>query len=158
MCLHKPYLTQYINQPAQRYSVSILQKLSVSIFQKLRRFTMKCVWIFTLAFGICISLCDAQCYQIQPQLEIDSNGKPIVPTECVETDRTRRDFDTKWKKDCMDCSCSKDAYITCCFNIPNPVGYDKENCESIFNKDSCSFTVVKKDNPKEHCKVTSYIG
>ncbi|XP_030060759.1 beta-microseminoprotein A1 [Microcaecilia unicolor] len=119
---------------------------------------MKSVWIFTLAFGICISLCDGSCFQSEPELEIDSNGNPVTPTACVEQDGTRHDLDTTWVSNCMDCSCGTDGSVSCCTNFATPVGYDEDNCEAFFDENSCSYTVVKKDDPKETCEVTAYVG
>ncbi|XP_029464774.1 beta-microseminoprotein-like isoform X2 [Rhinatrema bivittatum] len=116
------------------------------------------IWISILAFGICISLTDAFCQLKQPVAELDSKGNIIVPTACVDDDGTRHNFKTEWVKDCMDCSCDSAGTMQCCFNIPKPAEYDEEACTSTFDKKTCSYSVVKKNNPSETCEVRAYIG
>ncbi|TRZ24027.1 hypothetical protein HGM15179_003079 [Zosterops borbonicus] len=39
-----------------------------------------------------------------------------------------------------------------------PVDYDEEKCESIFNKETCSYKVVEKDDHSKECPVHSWVG
>ncbi|XP_029464759.1 beta-microseminoprotein-like isoform X2 [Rhinatrema bivittatum] len=119
---------------------------------------MQYIWISTLAFGICISMCDAACYFVEPEVILDSEGFFTAIAACVDDDGTRHSLKTNWKRDCMVCSCNSAGRMECCTNYATPGEYDKDDCESIFDKDSCSYSVVKKNNPFETCEVASYIG
>ncbi|NXK51582.1 MSMB protein, partial [Chauna torquata] len=56
---------------------------------------------------------------------------------------------------CFRCSCSQEA-ISCCSLFHTPVGYDKNRCEIVFNKKSCSYNVVQKKDPSKECFVYSH--
>ncbi|XP_074855677.1 beta-microseminoprotein [Carettochelys insculpta] len=36
----------------------------------------------------------------------------------------------------------------------HPTGFDEKKCDLAFNKDSCSYSVVEKDNPSKNCEFT----
>ncbi|NWU89980.1 MSMB protein, partial [Upupa epops] len=57
-------------------------------------------------------------------------------------------------EDCFRCSCSKQE-INCCSLFQKPLRYDKENCEVVFNKQSCNYDVVQKSDPSKECFVYS---
>ncbi|XP_066454871.1 beta-microseminoprotein-like [Eleutherodactylus coqui] len=65
-------------------------------------------------------------------------------------------MNSEWTSECMECTCSK-AGLECCLNAAQPAGYDTQNCELTFNKESCSYTATKKDNPSETCEVDSWV-
>uniref|UniRef100_A0A8C3UE13 Beta-microseminoprotein n=1 Tax=Catharus ustulatus TaxID=91951 RepID=A0A8C3UE13_CATUS len=68
------------------------------------------------------------------------------------------EFDSRWRtEDCNDCSCSKTG-IGCCDSYMTPGDYDEEKCESIFNKETCSYKVVEKDDHSKECPVHSWVG
>ncbi|XP_074011048.1 beta-microseminoprotein-like [Numenius arquata] len=63
-----------------------------------------------------------------------------------------------WKtEDCHNCSCSRRG-IHCCSSFASPAGYDKEKCESIFNKETCTYKVVKKNDHSKECPVKGWVG
>ncbi|NXL69289.1 MSMB protein, partial [Leptocoma aspasia] len=72
------------------------------------------------------------------------NGKfyPYGPIERIEN--------------CYSCSCSEGG-MSCCSLYNTPVDYDKEKCKLIFNKKSCDYDVVQKDDPSKHCLVYSRV-
>ncbi|NXP38848.1 MSMB protein, partial [Leiothrix lutea] len=51
---------------------------------------------------------------------------------------------------CHKCFCSKRS-MDCCSLYSTPVIYDKENCKVIFNRKSCDYDVVLKDDPSKMC-------
>ncbi|KAL2769961.1 beta-microseminoprotein isoform b precursor, partial [Daubentonia madagascariensis] len=42
-----------------------------------------------------------------------------------------------------------------CVSIP--VSYDRSKCKQIFHQETCSFTVVEKENPEKTCVVKGWI-
>ncbi|XP_036590316.1 beta-microseminoprotein E1-like [Trichosurus vulpecula] len=106
-----------------------------------------------LALATSVTFCDAQC-----------TFKPLVITPgstlegCMDSDGVMHDFDTQWESNCVRCSCSSRVGLSCCSMVTRPNGYDKVNCKEIFNKRTCTFTVVQKVKPTVPCKVTRYIG
>ncbi|NXJ66213.1 MSMB protein, partial [Rostratula benghalensis] len=63
-----------------------------------------------------------------------------------------------WKTDdCHSCSCDKNG-IQCCSTFVSPSGYDEEKCESIFNKETCTYKVVEKDDHSKECPVHGWVG
>ncbi|NWV30035.1 MSMB protein, partial [Origma solitaria] len=58
--------------------------------------------------------------------------------------------------DCYSCTCSR-AKMECCSLFHTPVGYDRKNCKVVFNKKTCDYDVVRKDNPSEECFVYSRV-
>ncbi|NXH09502.1 MSMB protein, partial [Bucco capensis] len=59
-------------------------------------------------------------------------------------------------ENCFTCSCSQHG-IDCCSLFHTPIGYDKENCRVIFNKESCNYNVVQKSDPSKECFVSSHV-
>ncbi|NWJ04905.1 MSMB protein, partial [Crypturellus undulatus] len=59
-------------------------------------------------------------------------------------------------QDCLSCNCNQDE-INCCSLYHTPVNYDKEKCEVVFNKITCNYDVVEKDNPSKECFVYSRV-
>ncbi|XP_041573019.2 beta-microseminoprotein-like [Taeniopygia guttata] len=107
-----------------------------------------------LALAISMPLSDAYCVfsPFEPGM---SNG---VVVGCLDKEGNVHEFDSHWRtEDCNDCSCSKTG-ISCCASSMNPVDYDKEKCESIFNQETCSYKVVEKDDHSKECPVNSWIG
>ncbi|NXL69288.1 MSPJ protein, partial [Leptocoma aspasia] len=77
---------------------------------------------------------------------------------CLDEEGKVHEFDSSWRtEDCDDCSCSRTG-IGCCTSYMRPVDYDEEKCESIFNKETCSYKVVEKDDPSKECPVHSWVG
>ncbi|KFP84466.1 Beta-microseminoprotein, partial [Apaloderma vittatum] len=57
---------------------------------------------------------------------------------------------------CLRCYCFEDG-IECCNNHPRPANYDTEKCISIFNKVTCTFKVVEKDDHSKVCPVHGWV-
>ncbi|XP_014730811.1 PREDICTED: beta-microseminoprotein-like isoform X1 [Sturnus vulgaris] len=107
-----------------------------------------------LALAISMPLSDAACYFI-PFKPGTSNGEVVG---CLDEEGKVHEFGSSWRtEDCNDCSCS-DTGIGCCNSYITPVDYDEEKCESIFNKETCSYKVVEKDDHSKECPVHSWVG
>ncbi|NXP20838.1 MSMB protein, partial [Scytalopus superciliaris] len=77
---------------------------------------------------------------------------------CLDGEGKLHEFGSQWRtEDCHDCTSSRDG-ISCCTSYGTPVHYDKEKCESIFNKQTCSYTVVEKNDHSKECPVHSWVG
>ncbi|KFO04727.1 Beta-microseminoprotein, partial [Balearica regulorum gibbericeps] len=77
---------------------------------------------------------------------------------CRDSNGEVHKFDSHWRNaDCYDCTCSRDG-ISCCSSFATPVGYDKEKCISIFNKEECTYKVVEKDDHSKECPVHEWVG
>ncbi|NXO07673.1 MSMB protein, partial [Oriolus oriolus] len=59
-------------------------------------------------------------------------------------------------EDCYRCSCSEEK-MQCCSLFTTPVAYDKKKCKLVFNKKSCDYDVVQKDDPSKECSVYSRV-
>ncbi|NXF10288.1 MSMB protein, partial [Smithornis capensis] len=59
-------------------------------------------------------------------------------------------------ENCYRCSCSRTA-LGCCSLFFTPLSYDKENCKVVFNKTSCNYDVVQKNDPSKECSVHSRV-
>uniref|UniRef100_A0A452HG73 Uncharacterized protein n=1 Tax=Gopherus agassizii TaxID=38772 RepID=A0A452HG73_9SAUR len=104
---------------------------------------MKCFLGILLAFGILVTLCDAFCFYVR--------NDPLESTKGCSQDGKLHGFGTSWTANCNRCHCSQDG-IRCCSTYRSPGDYDREKCESIFNKETCSFSVVEKADPSKACK------
>ncbi|KFP27127.1 Beta-microseminoprotein, partial [Colius striatus] len=77
---------------------------------------------------------------------------------CLDSDAKLYEFDSQWKTDnCYDCSCSRNG-IRCCTSFMKSTGYDKKKCVSIFNKMTCTYKAVEKDNNSKECPVFDWVG
>ncbi|NXI68702.1 MSMB protein, partial [Anseranas semipalmata] len=77
---------------------------------------------------------------------------------CRDSNGEMHEFDSQWKTaDCLECSCSTDG-ISCCSIFATPTSYDKEKCVSIFNKETCAYEVVEKDDHSKVCPVYEWVG
>ncbi|XP_068545191.1 beta-microseminoprotein-like [Anas acuta] len=105
---------------------------------------------FLLAMGIIVTLSDAYCFtKINKPGESDKgcvlDGKVYPFGHISRTD------------DCFRCTCTQ-SQISCCSLFHTPVGYDKEKCKIVFNKRSCNYDVVEKNDPSKECFVHSRVG
>ncbi|NWQ98106.1 MSMB protein, partial [Burhinus bistriatus] len=77
---------------------------------------------------------------------------------CHDLNGELHEFDSSWRDaDCNDCSCSRDG-IRCCTSFATPASYDEEKCISIFNKETCTYKVVEKDDHSKECPVHAWVG
>ncbi|XP_054428334.1 beta-microseminoprotein isoform X2 [Pteronotus mesoamericanus] len=99
-----------------------------------------------------VTLCNAQCYVIP-----NTNNPGDLFNECKDLSGVTHPLNSKWKtKDCVECSCGQDG-INCCNIVAVPASYDTSKCRKIFNKDTCSFTVVERKNPGKTCFVGGWV-
>ncbi|NWI19834.1 MSMB protein, partial [Crypturellus soui] len=77
---------------------------------------------------------------------------------CIDSKGNTRPFGSQWRtKNCLDCSCGTEG-IRCCSSYATPVDFDREKCERIFQKKTCSYKVVKKDDHTKECPVFAWVG
>ncbi|KFV18646.1 Beta-microseminoprotein, partial [Tauraco erythrolophus] len=77
---------------------------------------------------------------------------------CHDLNGELHEFGSSWSnEDCYDCSCSEHG-ISCCSSFMTPVDYDEEKCVSIFNKETCTYKVVEKDDASKQCPVHGWVG
>ena len=38
-----------------------------------------------------------------------------------------------------------------------PMGYDRDKCQAVFNKETCTYTVLEKKNPSKTCAVEAWV-
>ncbi|KAM3913221.1 beta-microseminoprotein-like [Leptodactylus fuscus] len=108
---------------------------------------MKFLLIVLLSVGIFVNLCNAACFNTAPKPRKGRN-----PGGCRHEGETH-DYGSSWRtKNCMDCSCSDDGSIRCCDIGGTPVGYNKEKCTDIFDKEACVHHVVRNDDPCKECE------
>ncbi|XP_016154915.1 PREDICTED: beta-microseminoprotein-like isoform X1 [Ficedula albicollis] len=98
---------------------------------------------FFVAVGSIVTLGDAGCIAERrkpwwPHKGCMINGK-IYPLGHIE----RTEF-------CYKCDCEKDQ-IRCCSCMIDPPQYDGEKCKVIFNRKTCDYDVVQKDDPSKEC-------
>ncbi|XP_039337465.1 beta-microseminoprotein-like [Mauremys reevesii] len=110
---------------------------------------MKCFLGFLLAIGILVTLCDADCYFLPA-------GPQKPTTGCIE-DGKLYPYGATWIKDCYRCNCNQRG-IGCCSISARPAGFDEEKCKLTFHKESCSYSLVQKDNPSKSCPFTAMVG
>uniref|UniRef100_A0A663EPX1 Beta-microseminoprotein n=1 Tax=Aquila chrysaetos chrysaetos TaxID=223781 RepID=A0A663EPX1_AQUCH len=66
---------------------------------------------------------------------------------CRDSKGELHEFDSHWRtNDCHDCS------------FQSSTGYDEEKCISIFNKETCTYKVVEKDDHSKECPVHTWVG
>ncbi|NXI54328.1 MSPJ protein, partial [Chloroceryle aenea] len=77
---------------------------------------------------------------------------------CHDSKGQLHSFGSRWRTDdCLDCSCFKTG-ISCCTGYVTPTGYDEEKCISIFNKETCTYKVVEKNDYSKECPVHGWVG
>ncbi|XP_038600213.1 beta-microseminoprotein-like [Tachyglossus aculeatus] len=103
-----------------------------------------------LVVAISVRLCNGACY-VMPNAAGESRG-------CEDSDGMMHEFNSNWKtENCLSCSCSR-AGINCCSLVSTPFGYDEVKCKEVFHKESCTITVVEKDNPTKTCQIKGAVG
>ncbi|KAM3914021.1 beta-microseminoprotein-like [Leptodactylus fuscus] len=112
---------------------------------------MKVLLVLGVVLTISVALSSAQCYT--DDLKADLKTRKRV----CEYKGAFYDIGTDWTSGCERCSCHKRG-MECCPTMQIPVNYDKENCEAILNKETCSYTVTRKDDPSVECEVYGVIG
>ncbi|XP_066205454.1 beta-microseminoprotein [Saccopteryx leptura] len=99
-----------------------------------------------------MTLCNAQCTYLSKTKILGD-----LSDDCQDLQGVTHPLNSKWRTDnCEECSCKQDG-IYCCNTFPIPMVYDEIKCQKIFNKETCSFTVVERNNPENSCKVTAWM-
>ncbi|KAM6390378.1 beta-microseminoprotein-like [Pluvialis apricaria] len=115
---------------------------------------MKTILACLLVLAISVTLSNASCF-FQPLKPWISDGETIG---CRDLNGDGHEFGASWKTtDCEDCYCYRDG-MKCCTSFATPVGYDQEKCISIFNKETCTYKVVEKDDHSKECPVHGWVG
>ncbi|OPJ84420.1 beta-microseminoprotein A1-like [Patagioenas fasciata monilis] len=110
---------------------------------------MKTILACLLVLAISVTLSNAVCFY-EPLNPGISRGEL---TGCLDSNGELHEFDTHWTNtDCYYCSCTSSG-INCCSTFVRPVGYDEEKCVSIFNKETCTYKVVEKEDHSKECPV-----
>ncbi|KAM4852546.1 beta-microseminoprotein [Thomomys bottae] len=105
-----------------------------------------------VALATFITSCNARCYFIP-----GTEPRNDFLDECEDTDGVKYSIHTNWQTEsCFECSCNEEG-IQCCSKVAVPLGYDKINCQSIFYKENCTYSVVERDDPEKTCDVKSWI-
>ncbi|XP_053547578.1 beta-microseminoprotein [Bombina bombina] len=113
---------------------------------------MKFLVTLALALAVVVALSNAACYRGKLTKDFRTGN-----TGCLMNEKLHSIGD-QWKtEDCLECSCSSGG-SQCCTTYFTPAGFNTEECESIFDKASCSYNVVKKDDHSVTCEFTEMIG
>ncbi|NWQ78036.1 MSMB protein, partial [Columbina picui] len=77
---------------------------------------------------------------------------------CLDSNGEMHEFGTHWTNtECYSCSCTRSG-IDCCSTFMIPTKYDKEKCVSIFNKETCTYKVVEKEDHSKECPIYEAVG
>ncbi|XP_026707186.1 beta-microseminoprotein-like [Athene cunicularia] len=113
---------------------------------------MKTILACLLVLAVTLPLSNASCF-----IEL-LNSENSNTEGCFDSKKELHKFGSKWRtEDCLDCHCSKDG-IDCCTAFARPVGYDEEKCVNIFNKETCTYKTVEKDDHSKECPVHEWVG
>ncbi|KAM6066848.1 beta-microseminoprotein-like [Chlamydotis macqueenii] len=116
--------------------------------------SQKTILACLLVLAISMPLSNASCF-FQPLKQGTSDHEN---EGCHDSEGVLHEFDSHWRTDdCFDCSCTRSG-IDCCTSYATPVGYDEEKCVSIFNKETCTYIVVNKDDQSKECAIHEWVG
>ncbi|XP_069836604.1 beta-microseminoprotein-like [Dendropsophus ebraccatus] len=94
--------------------------------------------------GIFVDVCNAACFFTEPR-------KPGEPEGC-DYDGEIHAYGSSWRpRECLSCNCYDDGSLTCCDVGASHVYYDEKECVAVFDKETCQYSVFRKDNPNEGC-------
>ncbi|OCT71852.1 beta-microseminoprotein [Xenopus laevis] len=110
---------------------------------------MKCILASVIALGILVTTCNAACERSLPVLGAAHRG-------CLYENKVYK-LGSRFRNNCKDCDCFKDGSMQCCDVSGTPVEYDKEKCEAIFNKQTCSYSVVEKKDRSKECEIYAMV-
>ncbi|XP_061261686.1 beta-microseminoprotein isoform X2 [Bos javanicus] len=112
-----------------------------------------------------VTLCNAQCYFIPNESSASNGDLPDPGIEarspalagCKDLSGVTHELKSDWKtENCESCHCSNDG-IECCNTAAIPMGYDRDKCQAVFNKETCTYTVLEKKDPLKNCTVTAWV-
>ncbi|XP_053307304.1 beta-microseminoprotein-like [Spea bombifrons] len=116
-------------------------------------FSWKVILCCTAVYVFLAVQCNADCYGSKPSLDI--NDLTLIK-ECRDVDGKVHNDGEKWTHDCYLCECLN-GNMRCCSSFMTPSAYDTELCKKLFHRETCTYEVVKKDNPSEVCVVDAYV-
>ncbi|XP_071986976.1 beta-microseminoprotein-like [Engystomops pustulosus] len=96
--------------------------------------------------GIFVFFCDADCYRSNVKLK-----KGETPTGCFYKD-TMYPLNSKWRKNCTDCTCFSNGNYECCLAYLTPGEYDKEKCKFVFDDKKCEYVLIPNEDPTKKCE------
>ncbi|XP_019571714.1 beta-microseminoprotein [Rhinolophus sinicus] len=103
-------------------------------------------------FATLVTLCNTQCY-----LMPNTNFPNDVSNECNDANGVTHPLNSRWRtENCEVCFCSQEG-IDCCNMAATPVNYDTVKCEKILNKETCTYTVVEREDPEKTCDVSGWM-
>ncbi|XP_077310513.1 beta-microseminoprotein-like [Lithobates pipiens] len=109
---------------------------------------MKYLVAAILCVGFILSVCDAFCMN-QPPPMLKYGQKHL--RGCVFEGKLHK-LGSKWiTENCMDCSCRSDGSVGCCSKLGLPMEFDRNRCEYIEDKKTCTWRVVSKEDPTKDC-------
>uniref|UniRef100_A0A2K5D058 Beta-microseminoprotein n=2 Tax=Aotus nancymaae TaxID=37293 RepID=A0A2K5D058_AOTNA len=104
-------------------------------------------------FATFVTLCNASCYFIPNKIVPGDSTK-----ECLDLEGNKHPLNSRWRTENCDACVCLEKDIACCSLVSIPVGYDRHNCQKIFNKETCKITVVEKKDPNRTCGVSGWIS
>ncbi|XP_069835242.1 beta-microseminoprotein-like isoform X3 [Dendropsophus ebraccatus] len=111
---------------------------------------MKVLLALGVVLACSIALSSAQC--LAGKLSFDRK----TGTQGCQYKGQLHKIGTEWTSGCEKCQCSSTG-MSCCSTIQTPI-VDEKTCEKIFVKATCSYKVVKKDNPSETCEIKAMVA
>ncbi|XP_043911615.1 beta-microseminoprotein [Protopterus annectens] len=107
---------------------------------------MKYILVIALGLLATATLCSSQCSRLSQDKEKTGEG-------CIDEKDVHHQLGSSWMSKCFKCTCYEE-YINCCNTAVIPTGYD-DDCETILNEKTCTYSVVKKN---DHSKTCPYSG
>ncbi|KAM9051284.1 beta-microseminoprotein [Megaptera novaeangliae] len=96
------------------------------------------------------TLCNAQCYIVSNQNS--------TPNKCKDLNGVIHPLNSKWKtENCEECYVSLKPGTVTDSDAAVPVDYDTNKCQIIFNKETCTYTVVEQEDPGKTCAVSGWV-
>ncbi|OCT71851.1 hypothetical protein XELAEV_18034828mg, partial [Xenopus laevis] len=110
----------------------------------------KCILASVIALGILVTTCNGACVRSLPVFGAAHRG-------CLYGNKVYK-LGSRFRNNCRDCNCLNDGSMQCCNVYRTPAKYDKENCEAIFNKQTCIYSVVEKKDHSKECEIYAVVG
>ncbi|KAM4617192.1 beta-microseminoprotein-like [Discoglossus pictus] len=115
---------------------------------------MKHLVALLFAAAILVSVCNAFCLTQLPEALTDDTE----PLQGCMFDGELHKFGSRWRTpECMRCDCSSEGSVHCC-SLTFTAHYDKNECEEIINKRTCTQVVVQKKNRALRCNKVEMVG
>ncbi|XP_055444470.1 beta-microseminoprotein [Bubalus kerabau] len=160
---HNDYLkiealpSNHLSEPSRAlptgHSVNNYQ-LNPFIFLPWPFFTLQNALLFSfVVLATFVTLCNAQCYLI-PNESSASNGSSTAGYFLSSKDKKRQAG-----AGCLASGESRALGLLelAAVHVAIPMGYDRDKCQAVFNKETCTYTVLEKKNPLKNCTVTAWV-